>query len=253
MMAGRGPLVFRSMHPGWLSNTWLVADRPGGHAVVIDTGAPMDDIVTRIEELRLTVTHVLCTHHHFDHVAHNETYRARFGCPVCGHAAERSWFAALDAELVDGQEVRSGDLTIRALHVPGHTVGQLAFLIDERELFTGDTLFRGSVGGTRGPGHASYDELVTSILDVLLALPDATTVRPGHMEPSSVGEELTTNPFVRFWRGVDTPTPVPCRAFGEPAMLLCEARDYDGGTKCVVRFEDGRLDVAPGSRVEGSR
>jgi hydroxyacylglutathione hydrolase len=244
-----GPLVFRSMHPGWLSNTWLVADRPGGHAVVIDTGAPMDDILARVEELRLTVTHVLCTHHHYDHVAHNDDYRSRFDCPVCGHGAERDLFGGLDVELADGEEVRSGELTIRALHVPGHTVGQLAFLVDERELFTGDTLFRGSVGGTRGPGHAVYDDLVTSILDVLLALPRETVVRPGHMEESSVGRELSENPFVRFWRGLDVPSPVGCTALGEPATLLCEARDYDGGTKCVVRFADGRLDVVPGSRV----
>jgi glyoxylase-like metal-dependent hydrolase (beta-lactamase superfamily II) len=237
------------MHPGWLSNTWLVADRPGGHAVVIDTGAPMDDILARVEELRLTVTHVLCTHHHYDHVAHNDDYRSRFDCPVCGHGAERDLFGGLDVELADGEEVRSGELTIRALHVPGHTVGQLAFLVDERELFTGDTLFRGSVGGTRGPGHAVYDDLVTSILDVLLALPRETVVRPGHMEESSVGRELSENPFVRFWRGLDVPSPVGCTALGEPATLLCEARDYDGGTKCVVRFADGRLDVVPGSRV----
>lgn len=249
-MSGRGPLVFRSMHPGWLSNTWLVADRAGGHAVVIDTGAPMDGILERIEELRLTVTHVLCTHHHHDHVAHNDDYRARFGCPVCGHRAERDWFrGGLDVELGSGDEVRSGDLTVRALHVPGHTVGQLAFLVDERELFTGDTLFRGSVGGTRGPGHAGYEELVASILDVLLALPGDTVVRPGHMEETSVARELEENPFVRFWRGSDVPTVSACTAFGEPATLLCEARDYDGGTKCVVRFEDGRLDVVPGSRV----
>lgn len=249
-MSARGPLVFRSMHPGWLSNTWLVADHVGGHAVVIDTGAPMDGILARIEELRLTVTHVLCTHHHHDHVAHNDDYRTRFGCPVCGHRAERDWFqGGLDAELGHGDEVRSGDLTIRALHVPGHTVGQLAFLVDERELFTGDTLFRGSVGGTRAPGHAGYEELVTSILDVLLALPGDTVVRPGHMGETSVGRELEDNPFVRFWRGADVPAAAACTAFGEPATLLCEARDYDGGTKCVVRFEDGRLDVVPGSRV----
>jgi hydroxyacylglutathione hydrolase len=252
-MAEAGPLVFRSMHPGWLSNTWLVADRPGGHAVIVDTGAPMDGIVARIEELRLTVTHVLCTHHHHDHVAHNDDYRARFGCPVCGHGAERAWFGGLDVELADGEEIRSGDLTIRGLHVPGHTVGQLAFLVDERELFTGDTLFRGSVGGTRAPGHASYDELVASILEVLLALPASTVVRPGHMESTSVGRELADNPFVRFWRGLDMPAATACTAFGEPATLLCEAPDYDGGTKCVVRFEDGRLDVAPGSRVERPR
>ena len=81
-------IIERTMHPTWLSNTWLVADEPGGHAVLVDTGGPDEPILARIEELRLTVTHVLCTHHHYDHVAHNADYRARFGCPVCGHHEE---------------------------------------------------------------------------------------------------------------------------------------------------------------------
>lgn len=241
--------VFHTRDPRWLSNSWLVADRPGGHAVLIDTGGPLRPIVQRIEELGVTLSHVLCTHHHPDHVLHNDDYRRQYGCPVCGHRAERELFGDLDHELDDGDELRSGDLHVRALHVPGHTLGQLAFLIDEREVFTGDTLFRGTIGGTRGRGHTTYDDIRHSILDVLLRLPADTVVRPGHMEATTIGREAAENPFVRFWRGLDAPLDAPCEAFGTPGRLLVEARDYDGGSKCVVAFDDGSTDVVPGSRV----
>ena len=234
----------------WLSNSYLVYDRPGGHGVLIDTGGPWEPLRARVEELRLTPTHVLCTHHHPDHVAHNDDWRGAYGCPVCGHRAEAALFGDLDERLEDGAEVRSGDLVVRALHVPGHTLGQLAFLVNESLLFTGDTLFRGTVGGTRGVGHTNFEDLQRSILDVLLARPRATRVLPGHMEETTVGAELDGNPFVRQWRGLDAPAETPCTALGEPATLLLRARDYDGGTKCLVRFVgDGRVDVVPGSRV----
>jgi hydroxyacylglutathione hydrolase len=243
-------IVERSLDPHWLSNTWLLADRPGGHGVIVDTGAPPAPILKVIEEQRLTVTHVLCTHHHPDHVKHNGDYAARLGCPVCGHRAERRWFGHLDLELEHGEELRSGELTVRVLHVPGHTVGQLAFLVDEHTVLTGDTLFRGSVGGTRARGHGTFEELRDSVLEVLLALPPQTTVLPGHMEATTVARELAENPFVRAWRGELPPGSEPVTALGQPALLLLEARDYDGGTKAWVRFlEDGSQAVVPGSRV----
>ena len=80
------------MSEGWLSNTYLVADKPGGHAVLIDTGGPSAPIMRKIEALRLTVTHVLCTHHHIDHVQHNDYYKGRFDCPICGHTREKELF-----------------------------------------------------------------------------------------------------------------------------------------------------------------
>jgi len=242
-------IVERTMSPGWLSNTWLVADEPGGHAVVIDTGGPSGPMLERIAALRLTPTHVLCTHHHADHVAHNADYKAGFGCPICGHAAERELFGGLDRELSDGDEIESGHLRVRALHVPGHTIGQLAFLVNEERVFTGDTLFRRSIGGTRAPGHGTFAELQGSILERLMTLAPETVVHPGHTEPTTIGEEWQENPFVRLWRGLDAPTERPCLAFGRPATLILSARDYDGGTKCQVRFEDGKLDVVPGSQV----
>ena len=243
-------IITKTMSGDWLSNTWLVGDKPRGHAVLIDTGGPMGPIVKAIEEHRLTLTHVLCTHHHIDHVQNNDEYRSRYGCPVCGHTKENELFGGLDVELGDGDELVSGDLHIRALHTPGHTLGMLAFLVNEQRVFTGDTLFRRTVGGTRGPGHTDFDDLRHSIMDVLMKLPRETRVHPGHTDPTTIDEEWEHNPFIRLWRGLDEPANRRCTAFGEPALLLLEARDYDGGTKCWVRFDDGdRLDVVPGSRV----
>lgn len=243
-------IIEKSMHPGWLSNTYLVADRPGGHAVLIDTGGPLDPIVDRIEELRLTVSHVLCTHHHYDHVAHNADYTQRYGCPVCAHRDEAALMGGgLDMILDDGDELETGDLRIRSLHIPGHTTGQLAFLVNEERVFTGDTLFRGSVGGTRAPGHSNFEDIQRSIMDVLMQLPADTLVHPGHTEPTTIGQEWETNPFVRVWRGLDAEGAARCTAYGQPATLLIDAEDYDGGRKCWVKFEDGSLDVVPGSQV----
>ena len=244
-------IVEKTMSRNWLSNTWLVADEPGGHAVLVDTGGPMEPILERVEELGLTVTHVLCTHHHIDHVVHNADYKRAFGCPVCGHRAERELFGDLDVELEQGSELTSGGLRIRPLHIPGHTVGQLGFVVNDERVFTGDTLFQGSIGGTRAPGHTTFEDLRASIMDTLMRLPKDMVVHPGHMESTTIGREWEENPFVRAFRGVDRTGEERVRAFGKQATLLLEATDYDGGTKAWVRFDEGGvLDVVPGSRVE---
>ncbi len=244
-------IIEKTMSDGWLSNTWLVADRERGNAVIIDTGGPSEPILERIRDLRLTVTHVLCTHHHIDHVANSEDYRSAFGCPVCGHESEWEMFGDLDQKLGEGDEIVSGDLHIRPLHVPGHTVGQLAYLVNDEAVFTGDTLFKGSIGGTRAPGHTTFEDLHVSLMDKLMALPKETEVYPGHMDATTIGAEWEENPFIRTFRGLERPGAERIRAFDRPARLLLEAPDYDGGTKAWVRFDEGgKLDVIPGSRIE---
>jgi hydroxyacylglutathione hydrolase len=238
------------MHPGWLSNSWLVADRPGGHGVIIDTGGPSEPILAKVEELGLTIPNILCTHHHMDHTANNDLYRSRLKSAVCGHAAERELFGGLERELQDDEELEAGDLRIRALHLPGHTIGQLGFLVNERAMFTGDTLFRGAVGGTCGPGHATFADLHHSIMEVLMKLPGETSVHPGHAGGTTIGEEWENNPFIRLWRGFAGEPERACMALGRPALLQLRATDYDGGGKCQVRFESGGLDIVPGSQVQ---
>jgi hydroxyacylglutathione hydrolase len=241
-------------HPRWLSNTYLVYDRPGGKAVLVDAGAALDPVRARVESLQLDVTHLLLTHHHHDHVSEAQGACSAFGCCLCGGAPEGELFAAaglrLDRALEDQQELETGELRIRALWTPGHTRGQFAYLIDERHVFTGDTLFRDSVGGTRAPGHDSFEALRESLLGTLLALPPDTAVHPGHMEATTIGREAEHNPFLRAFRGLDQPQPRSGLAYGRPARILLEAPDYDGGTKAWVRFEDsGEMATVPGSRL----
>ena len=116
-------------------------------------------------------------------------------------------------------------------------------------VFTGDTLFKGSVGGVRAPGHTTIDDLRSSIMDTLLALPPETVIRPGHTEPTTVADEWESNAFVRIWRGVDPEGADACTAMGEPATLILLGDDYDGGHKAWVRWPDGSDDIVPGSQV----
>lgn len=252
-------ILVRSENPRFLSNSYLIADRPQGHAAIIDTGADPAPLLAAIEEHQLSVDWVLLTHHHPDHVEHNQFWSESFTAPLCGHRNEVVLFGDLDRLLEHEETIECGQLEITSLFIPGHTLGQLAFHVSETNtgesrLFSGDTLFKGSVGGTRGVGHTTHDDLKRSILDRLMCFEHDTIVLPGHSVPTTLGEEWEHNPFLRFWRGLDAPLNEPCTAYGEAATLLVRARDYDGGTKCIVRWQkDGRLDVLVGSRVKAGR
>ncbi len=240
-------IVERSMTDNWLSNTYLVAAGPNSDAFLVDAGGPLDPLFAAADEHGLTVTHVLLTHHHHDHVAELGKALERWpDATVLSHPEER--VPGTTGDLGDGDEVQSGGLTVRALHTPGHTAGMLALLVDGN-VFTGDTLFKGSVGGVRAPGSTSYADLKRSIMEVLLELPPDTVVRPGHTDPTTVAEELESNRFVRIWRGLDPEGSEQCTALGEPATLILLGDDYDGGHKAWVRWPDGRDDIVPGSKV----
>ena len=243
--------VFRVEDPRWLSNAYLVYTEPGGEAVIVDTGASAERIIEEAERRSLDVTLILNTHFHADHVAENGALARRFGATVAAHRIDRPRIPTATVSLEDGERLRAGDLDIEVLHIPGHTAGQAAFLVNGRELFTGDTLFRRSVGGSAGPGASGFEDLRRSLVDRLLALADDLSVRPGHALPTTIGEERRENPFLRVMLGLDPPGTGRCRAFARPAGLIVYARDYDGGTKAWVRFEDdGQEATVPGSRVE---
>jgi glyoxylase-like metal-dependent hydrolase (beta-lactamase superfamily II) len=244
---GSNVIVESSRDSRHLANAYIVGDEPGGRAVIVDAGAPIRPLLEALTRHRLEPTHLLCTHGHFDHVEHVAELRRRFGLEVCAHRLES--IAGVDRALDGGERLTTGRLEIRALHVPGHTAGGLAFLVDGEQVFVGDTLFRRSVGGTRGPRATTFEDLRRSVLDGLLRLPDATIVQPGHMEPTTIGEEREQNPFIRAWLGLERPAERRCRVGGQDAVLLLRAADYDGGTKCWVRFPDGTLAVVAGSKV----
>jgi hydroxyacylglutathione hydrolase len=243
-------IVERSMSPDWLSNTYLVAAAENGPALLIDAGGPLDELFAKADEHGLDVTHILLTHHHHDHVAELEKAKERWpDAEVLIHAGERDQVAGATGDLEPDAELELAGLKVRTLHTPGHTNGMISLLI-EGNVFTGDTLFKNSVGGVRAPGSTSYADLKHSVMEVLLALPPDTTIRPGHTDPTTVAEELEGNRFVRIWRGVDEEGDEPCKALGEDATLILLGDDYDGGHKAWVRWPDGRDDIVPGSKVE---
>jgi hydroxyacylglutathione hydrolase len=243
-------ILERSMHPQFLSNTYLVAAEPGGEAFFVDAGGPMEPLFEAAERHDLTPTHVLLTHHHYDHVSEVPQILERWpDAQVLIHPAERGEVPTATGTMDANTTVRAGGLDVQTLPIPGHTAGMLGLLVDGN-LFTGDTLFKNSVGGVRAPGSTSYADLKSSIMDTIMGLPPETVLRPGHTDPSTVGDEYEHNRFIRVWRGLDPEGTEPCTALGEPATLILLGDDYDGGHKAWVRWPDGRDDIVPGSKVQ---
>jgi hydroxyacylglutathione hydrolase len=256
-------IVEVAMHPQFLSNTYLVADGEGGPAFFVDAGGPVQPLIEAADRRSVEPTHVLLTHHHFDHVCEMGALRERWpGIEVLISPLERELVAGADGEgagaeslgTIDAGDDRSfGALAVRPLRTPGHTAGMLSFLVShgsEAAVFTGDTLFKNSVGGVRAPGHTTYEDLRDSIMGTLMELPPQTVIRPGHSDATTVAQEWESNSFIRVWRGLDGEGAEPCTALGEPATLILLGEDYDGGTKAWVRWPDGSDDIVPGSRVE---
>ncbi len=239
-------IVERVEHPQWLSNAYLVAEGQGGRGFFIDGNGLGESLEQRAADDGITITHVLCTHGHGDHVVGVEELAARHGVPLLAHADTG---VRADRRLADGEEIASGALTVRALYTPGHCDDHLAFLVDGTQCFTADVLFRGTVGGTAGP-TGDLAKLKHSILDVLLELDPETRVFPGHREDTTIAEERRSNPFIRAWLDGEGLGEEPCRVSGEEATLLLWAPDYDGGNKALVRLASGEETIVGGSRVE---
>src|SRR6202012_3279909 len=240
-------IVERSMSDGWLSNTYIVGDELGGSAVMVDAGGPVAPLLEFLKRGQLTLTHVLLTHHHHDHVAELDQVKSAFpDIPVLIHPLERDQVPGATDSMEPGETIEIGALSIQTIHTPGHTAGMLSLLVDGTDVFTEDTLFKGSVGGVRAPGHTTYADLKTSVMDKLRALPASTRIPPGHTDRTTVADELETNRFVRIWRGVDPEGDDSCTAMGGPATLILLGDDYDGGHKAWGRWPDGADDLVPG-------
>jgi hydroxyacylglutathione hydrolase len=217
-------LIERSMDPGWLSNAYLVADEPGGTAVFVDSGAPLEPLRRAAEEWGVEPTHVLRTHAHADHVAHED----ELGLPVVTGA------------------LRAGGLDVEAIPTPGHSDDMVCFVVNAEAAFSGDTLFKGTVGG------GDFEAIRRAVMDVYMDMPHDRRVLPGHTDETTVGREWAENPFVRVWRGVETEGTERCRVGGHDATLVVWSPDYDGTGKAWVRFDDGTDAIVGGSRVERS-
>lgn len=170
-------------------------------AVVIDPGDDAGEILDLLDRNGLRAAAVLLTHGHWDHIGAVPDVADAFQAPVMLHEADlpllQEW-APREVRparfLRHGDRVACGGLTVQVLHTPGHTPGSICLLAGRR-LFSGDTLFKGSVGRTDFPG-GSAEALQLSIRDCLLPLPDDVEVYPGHGEPSTVGYERRYNPFL---------------------------------------------------------
>jgi len=224
-------LVEKSMHPGWLSNAYVIAAKEGGAAVFVDSGADPVPLVAAVERWRATPVAILRTHAHADHVAHEHELASRYRIPVIAEPGEWEW---------DG-------LRVRGLATPGHSADMVAFVIDDELVLTGDTLFLDAVGG------GDLAAIRRSVMDVLLALPDELRVLPGHTAETTIGRERGQNPFVRVWSGAEPEGTEPVRVGGRPAVLVVWSPDYDGNGKAWVRFDDGADAIVGGSRVERTR
>ena len=236
-------LIERTMSDGFLTNSYLVAGGPGGPGFLIDAGGPMEPLFEAAERNDIEVTHLLLTHHHHDHVCALAGVKQRYpDITVLAHPDEpvqAEPFAPIDI----------GGVHVDAVHTPGHTKGMLNFTV-EGHVFTGDTLFKRSIGGVRAAGSTSYADIKASIMDRLMSLDHATEVHPGHTDPTTIGDEWEHNAFIRVWRGLDPEGDEQVKVGGEPATLVVWGEDYDGGHKAWVRWPDGRDDIVPGSQVE---
>jgi glyoxylase-like metal-dependent hydrolase (beta-lactamase superfamily II) len=247
-------IVERAEHPQFLSNAYLVCDRPGGSGVLIDSNDVTDPLVERIERDGTTITHILLTHHHYDHVVGLQALRERVGSPpVLAHELTRELIVdPVDDLIREGSSIESGELRIEVLETPGHCADHIALVVDGSDVFTADVLFAGTVGGTRAPGATGFRDLRSSIMDKLMKLPPEVAVHPGHREATTIGAEWEANPFIRIWRGLDEESDERCRVGGqegEEAKLVLWAPDYDGGNKAWVRFDSGEDTIVGGSQI----
>jgi hydroxyacylglutathione hydrolase len=222
-------LVARSMHPDWLSNAYVIALDEGGPAVFVDSGADVEPLVEAVEAWGARPVALLRTHAHHDHVVNEDELASRYEIPVIAEPGEWEW---------EG-------LAVHGLATPGHADEHVAFVIGDELVATGDVLFLDAVGG------GDVEQVRHSVMEVLLALPDATRVLPGHTEETTIGREREANPFVRVWSGAEQELGEPVRVAGREATLLVWSPDYDGNGKAQVRFDgDGTEAIVGGSRVE---
>lgn len=195
------------------TNCYIVINEKSSECLIVDPASCPPEFVRYIRNAGLAVKAVLLTHGHFDHIMGLDVLLREFPVPVYAYEAEKDLLenAQLNASLsmygqgytfsgaeyvTNRQNIKAAGITLQVIYTPGHTSGGCCYYIpDENVLFSGDTLFHGSVGRTDLP-TGSMGQLVNSIRDRLFVLPDETKVYPGHMEETTIGYEKKYNPFV---------------------------------------------------------
>lgn len=196
------------------TNCYLAYDEDSLEGILFDAGMEPDVLIAGIRESGAKLTKIVNTHGHIDHVAGNKALKQAFDVPIVIHRADEPMLQGVamqgrmfgveaenspppDGYLDEGDIVHLGPWKFHALFTPGHSPGSLSFYQPEHKLcIVGDTLFQGSIGRTDLPG-GSFDQLATAIRAKLYTLPDDTTILPGHMGLSTIGDEKRSNPFVR--------------------------------------------------------
>ena len=193
------------------TNCYIVRADSNRDCAIIDPGDEAERIITEIERQRLVPKAILLTHGHGDHCGGVNDILKSYHIPLYAGkgeealllSAERNMSAAVgnpvtcnmpDRLLKEDDTVAIGDIAFRVIQTPGHSPGGVCYL-HENHLFCGDTLFYGSVGRTDFPG-CSHEQLISSIADKLLNLPDETICYPGHGPTTTIGFERTNNPFL---------------------------------------------------------
>lgn len=211
------PLIYQTVVAKGLvdTNCYLLACPDSRKAMIIDPGAfnggEIKAILGLISQHDLKLQYILNTHGHIDHTAGNEQIKKATEAELLIHSSDAGMIESgtmngsfmfgkevvsppADRKLEDGEQIELGRLTIKVLHTPGHTPGCICLYV-EGTLFSGDTLFAGSVGRTDLPG-GDEKALIRSIKEKLLNLPDETVVRPGHGPRTTIGAEREENPFL---------------------------------------------------------
>lgn len=205
-------MIFETVVVGPMQvNCYILAAAHDSGCIIVDPGAEEPKIRKALEKHKLTPECVINTHGHFDHISCDDA----FGVPVYVHAEDKSMLeepklnlsglfslpykvSSLIRVLRDGDLVKTKDLELKVIHVPGHTRGGIALLVKKPEsgiLITGDTLFCQGIGRSDLDG-GDGDLLIRSIREKLFSLPDETKVYPGHGESSTIGEEKQGNPYL---------------------------------------------------------
>jgi len=195
-------------------NCTLLGDEEAGEAIVIDPGDEVARIHRRLDELHLKLKQILITHAHIDHVGGALKLKRLTGAPILLNendlpllkmmAMQAAWLGMPAPETAPPDESLADEMTVglercpaRVLHTPGHTQGSVCLhFAPMKMVIAGDTLFAGSIGRTDLPG-GNFNQIIESIHSRLLALPDETTVLPGHGPATTIGEERQSNPFLK--------------------------------------------------------
>jgi len=195
-------------------NCSIIGDQTTREAMVIDPGDDIDDILALISKHNLQVKQIVITHAHIDHVGGAMKLRAATGAPILLNQndyallkmldAQAAWIGVappgkveIDQSVAQADAVKAGSLVANVIHTPGHTEGSIClYFPEEKKLIAGDTLFAGSIGRTDLPG-GSFEKIIRSLHQKVLALPDETVVIPGHGPLTTIGDERESNPFLK--------------------------------------------------------